>query len=260
VLGFLEAELPWRARCISEKCVSWSLASWPLRPSRSSRQLRLLTYHSRALSEGKRTLVQMVTDVASCRKFATEHLRYAVEQMHGLVERFLVILDHDREHGKRDLDFLDMPTRNAQVESFAVHARALTDFLYDVKRMKPTDALAIDYVPNGWTPPARPAILDTVKPRVGSEIAHLSYKRVGMTDDERQWEYVSVWNALAAVLRAFVAQASPTLLPEDVASAIIGATTNQPPTVRLLTLGAEAITGTNALAGPGTATFRMDAG
>ncbi len=96
-----------------------------------------------------------------CRSFAREHLVYEVEQLHGLVVRFLEILEHDEDHGERDLDFLDMATRNAQVESFAIHARALVDFLYDV-RMKATDAIAGDFVPTGWTPPKKPLSLSSV--------------------------------------------------------------------------------------------------
>jgi hypothetical protein len=145
---------------------------------------------------------------------------YEVEQLHGLVERLLQIRKHDDAHGDRDLDYLDMATRNAQVESFAMHTRALIDFLYH-PRKKPTDAVATDYTPPGWRPPEKLSSLKIVNTRVGTEIAHLSYKRVGITDEERQWPYLRVWLDLSPALQSFAEAASPDLLPAEVASRIL---------------------------------------
>jgi hypothetical protein len=201
-----------------------------------------------------------------CRSFASEHLIYEVEQLHGLVTRLLQIREHDEGHGGRDLAYLDMPTRNAQVESFAIHVRSLLDFLYDV-RGKTTDAVARDYIPAGWTPPEKPPSLDPVKSRVGKEIAHLSYNRIGLTDVKRQWPYLQVWLDLAKLLRAFAQGASPELLPADVANSILGLT--EPPRERLLNWdlnweAVAALSATNPLPqgelipqpGPGKATYR----
>jgi hypothetical protein len=178
----------------------------------------------------------------------------------------LLIREHDEGYGGRDLAHLDMPTRNAQVESFAIHVRSLLDFLYDV-RGKSTDAVASDYIPAGWTPPDKPASLDPVKSRVGKEIAHPSYNRIGLTDVTRQWPYLQVWLDLAKLLRAFAQKASPGLLPSDVAKSILGLT--EPPRETLLNGGLSweavaALSVTNALPhkdlipepGPGTATYR----
>lgn len=186
-----------------------------------------------------------------------DHVVYEVEQLHGLIVRFREIGEHDREHGERDLDYLDMATRNAQVDSFAIHVRALVDFLYD-QRGKDTDVIASDYVPTGWTPPKQPESLRSVKPRVGKEIAHMSYRRVGMTDEQRQWRYVQVWHDLSTILRAFVAKASTDLLPKEVTLSILACLPPKAERLRLVTSwqAAESQTATNRI-GPGTATYRL---
>ncbi len=83
----------------------------------------------------------------------------------------------------------------------------------------------------------------------------MSYKRVGMKDRDRQWQYVQVWRDLAKLLRAFVTQTSADLLPRKVSHSILELTEVRH-TVTLTRLGANAITGTNAFPGPGTATYR----
>jgi hypothetical protein len=192
-----------------------------------------------------------------CRRFATEHLVYEVEQLHGLIVKFLEIRAHDDDHGDRDLEFLDMATRNAQVESFAIHTRALLDFLYGVRR-QPTDAIASDFVPRGWNAGSKPKILDSVKPRVGSEIAHMSYRRVGLTDAERQWHYLEVWDALAATLTRFANDASADLLPRKVSQSILRLAAAPRLPVQPPGSFATPATATNALPGPGTATHRPE--
>jgi hypothetical protein len=191
---------------------------------------------------------------------------YELEQLHGLVERLLQIRKHDDAHGDRDLDHLDMATRNAQVESFAIHVRSLIDFLYDVKRFD-TDAIASDFVPDGWSPPEKPASLDPVKSRVGQEIAHLSYTRIGLNEINRQWPYLQIWNDLGIPLRAFARSASPDLLPTTMANRILGLTEPSGqkefafvfPTDSVMEL---ALSATNpmperdVIEGPGTATYR----
>jgi len=72
------------------------------------------------------------------RAFA-EDLVYEVEMVAGLTKVLRGALAHDYEAGKRDHD---LPTRNAQVEAFAVHVRLLLDFFYEPSNVKPDDALA----------------------------------------------------------------------------------------------------------------------
>jgi hypothetical protein len=158
------------------------------------------------------------------RGFAKDHLLYEVEMFSLLTARLLKALAHDAEAGKRDLDWLDIETRNAQVESFAIHTRALLGFLYEPRHSKPDDAMASHFVPDGWKPPPLRPALQRVGPRVGKEVAHLTYGRLRVDEEAKGWPYGQIWLDVAAVLREFLAQASPELLPEEVARKIHGLT------------------------------------
>jgi hypothetical protein len=155
------------------------------------------------------------------RDFARNHLLYEVEMFSRLTARLLVVLEHDAKVGRQDRDWLDIETRNAQVESFAIHARALRGFLHEIPKPHPNkpDALARHYA-HGWNPPALGPTLDVVADRVGQEVAHLSYGRLRIDEEAKGWPYGQMWLDIASVLQQFVAQASPELLPEDVATTI----------------------------------------
>jgi hypothetical protein len=155
------------------------------------------------------------------RAFARDHLLYEVAMLRLLTDRLLAARDHDQAAGTRDLAWLDLATRNAQVEAFAIHARAALGFLHEVPKPKPNkeDALARHYAP-GWEPPPLTPTLSKVPDRVGQEIAHLSYGRRTLEEEARAWPYGEIWIDVAAVLRRFAEQASPELLPEDVARLI----------------------------------------
>jgi hypothetical protein len=74
---------------------------------------------------------------------------------------------------------IDQNERNALLESFTVHARCLIDFFW--KTPKGDDASAAHFCPDGSWERARGTIPDEVSkvnPRVGKEIAHLTYARL----------------------------------------------------------------------------------
>jgi hypothetical protein len=153
--------------------------------------------------------------------FAREHLLYEVWMLRGLTDRLLEVLEHDERVGKRDLDWLDMVTRNALVEAFTIHARLLIHFLYEPSHVKPDDALARHYVPEGeWTPPELTGELERVGRRVGKGVAHLTYDRLLVTEETKGWRYGKIWEDIATALRAFAERASSELLPADVAERI----------------------------------------
>jgi hypothetical protein len=202
----------------------------------------------------------MQTREAKLRAFAKEHLLYEVEQVHALTERLLRILDHDTAAGKRDLGFLDMETRNAQVESFAIHARALLDFLY--ADPQGDDVSARHYVVGEWLPPPMTDSLRVVRKRVGKEIAHMTYHRVKLSVEARPWKYAAIWHDLSTALRDFTAQAASERLPKDVARRIAVLAAPEPAVPRFMHYAATATHGLFAPGatrvadgGPGTATY-----
>jgi hypothetical protein len=192
------------------------------------------------------------------RAFAEEHVLYEVWMLRGLTDRLLEVLAHDREAGGRDTGWLELPTRNAQVESFAIHARALLEFFYKPDRPRPDDALARHYCPRGWEPPKVGESLEVVKQRVGKEVAHLTYGRALLTEEARLWKYAAIWLDLATVLRTFLEHASPDLLPAETANRLRDLAERpvlEPPAVTIYAASARQSSTSISEGGPGTATY-----
>jgi hypothetical protein len=160
------------------------------------------------------------------REFATKHLDYEVGMLAGLVEHFREIRAAIDAAGDGEPKIpADDVTRNAQVESFAIHARTLLEFFYR-KRPNPKypdDAFPGDFFdgPEEWKRlrPPKTASLADVEERVGTDVVHLSYARLDRVD--KTW-LIDLWYDLAAVVRAFVKSASSERLPPDVRARILG--------------------------------------
>ena len=94
----------------------------------------------------------------------------------------------------------DQPIHNALVESFAIHARNVLHFL-DPTGAKASDVLAEDFLadPRHWKRErgALPQQLESVRRRVGKQVAHLTYDRSTTTPDDREWKYLEIGKALA---------------------------------------------------------------
>jgi hypothetical protein len=97
--------------------------------------------------------------------------------------------------------------RTALLDSMAIHARSLFHFAYPEGMISPDDILAADYVPDWATKcPPWPKSLDAVKKRVCTEVAHLSYERLGLKEEEAlQWPLVELHRAITAMVQAFYA-------------------------------------------------------
>jgi hypothetical protein len=129
------------------------------------------------------------------------HICYEVKML--LMTDLLLLREQDNPRDRNSPP--DWTIHNALFESHTVHARALFAFFFQGPN-KPEDAVASDYV-RDW-PRIRPkpaAILNTVSPRVGKEIAHLTYGRLAYkTDDERQWRFTEITKALVIVLNQWL--------------------------------------------------------
>lgn len=148
---------------------------------------------------------------AEARIFASDHLLYDIEMVAGLVERLrrhrVLLETTPRSAGALANELFDLAGRNADIEAFGVHARALVDFLYGSPRHE--DAVAADFFDDAaaWRRlrPKKPAALSNINARVGAEIAHLSFRR---SAPAKTWPYEAIWRALADVLRVFVENAT----------------------------------------------------
>jgi hypothetical protein len=86
--------------------------------------------------------------------------------------------------------------RNALVESWVIHLRAQLDFAYPPKSVNPEDVVAADFFDNSdeWDA-TRPVLSKTLargRDRANKEIAHLSYKRIDINHEDKQWHFVAL--------------------------------------------------------------------
>jgi len=107
---------------------------------------------------------------------------------------------------------------NAVLESFTVHGRNLLDFLFAV-RPREDDVIAQDFLdgPENWDS-ARgemPEALKDLNRRVGKEVAHLTYARLGVTPDKKPWSFLAIAGAMETVMKKFVALVPGTRLSPE---------------------------------------------
>jgi len=147
----------------------------------------------------------------------------------------------------------DRVVQNTLIESFALHARSLTAFLY-AEKPKHDDVIADDFLDDDYAwqrnrPPMHD-LLNTVHPRVGKEVAHLTYSRIGITDEQRRWPFVQIAVEINLALREFLA-----LLPlgfsRPPTTALLAAA--QVPPGLITEVGSKGLSGENK-PGPGNAT------
>lgn len=138
--------------------------------------------------------------------FAEQHLLYELEMLTRVAYRL-----HDHPPIRPD-----PIVESALIESFAVHARNLLSFFYDEPR-KEDDAVAGDFV-SGWQAPGLPADLRDLAVQVNKQIAHLTYTRARLTEQQQRWYVAKIGRALAEIMDEFVDQAPAELLSQKFTS------------------------------------------
>jgi hypothetical protein len=147
---------------------------------------------------------------------ASNHVAYGLNQLAQAAER-LARAEPDR--------IADPIIRNALIESFVGHVRPLMEFFdSNAAKAHDDDILAIDFFDDARTwfnlrPPPH-TDLDGIRDRVNKQLAHLSYRRNGISEDDKRWPFVAIARALEPAATAF-ARAVPqsrlgALWPEDV--------------------------------------------
>lgn len=136
------------------------------------------------------------------RAFAEEHLVYEARMLFAAATELT-----NGGHPKH--------ITNALLESFAIHLRALIDFLWE-RDVKPDDALAKDFfeTPNQWQEmrPVIPAVFSSVRKRVGKEIAHITYARLHVEPEAKPWPITEMAQEMHAALAIFIDYADAALL------------------------------------------------
>jgi hypothetical protein len=110
-------------------------------------------------------------------------------------------------------DKLPDVTGNAYLESFAIHARALHDFLYPDAASVSTDVLARDYLMSDDWGGKRPTY--GLKYRVNKEVAHLTYNRLEVTPEAKLWPVQELAKTLDSAMLDFGRLVPERLLCEE---------------------------------------------
>ena len=105
---------------------------------------------------------------------------------------------------------------NSVVEGMALHARNLIDFFYTAPQQDDVAATHFFSDPHVWprVRPACPTVLQEAKTRANKEISHLTYTRLLVTPDDKEWPVGAIIEALDAALDVFCERAD--LLPERI--------------------------------------------
>lgn len=150
----------------------------------------------------------------------SEHLLYEVQMLFRLADRLRAHID-----GKEQLSW---EVEMACIESFAIHMRALEQFVWRDREGDrfPDDAYASDYFPAGeWAELRRRvqrSAIDGLTARTGHEVAHLSYKRSALSSEERSWPFDVIAGVIGRAFRLFLENVSPDVVAGDFESRLRG--------------------------------------
>ena len=127
----------------------------------------------------------------------SEHLHYEVQMLLGSAQALA------------SETTADGTLRNALVESFAIHFRNMLDFLWPDKPKRKSDwVIAADFFPSpsDWEklrPEISQPLLDS-RVRAAKEIAHLTYARLAVEPEEKDWDVRQIANEVTRVVETFI--------------------------------------------------------
>jgi hypothetical protein len=99
--------------------------------------------------------------------------------------------------------FLRSATQRALLESFVIHTRNLIEFFYG-KIKKGDEILAEQFVPTWPTVRTKQtALLEDAQNRAHVHIAHLTYKRLEVINEDNPWPVSNIAQELSAVYEKF---------------------------------------------------------
>ena len=133
------------------------------------------------------------------------------KDLEGIIEHLCYEYDMLRQTSKELSNGLpDGVIKNALVESFTLHARNMIDFLDPPSSVKPDDVLATDFNfikdLNTWNK-ALSKNKDSrkqIKDRCNKEMAHLTYKRIGISEEDKLWPHVKIVSEIECLFTIFL--------------------------------------------------------
>ena len=131
-----------------------------------------------------------------------EELREASDHLHYEVSMFLSLTSVLAER-----TFDEDVIKNATLESFAIHIRAIMDFLYPSNPRR-DDVLAEDFFdsPEQWwnIQPQLSELLKNAKRRADKEVVHLTFARLDVTDETKPWSFIKIAKEIMNIFDTFI--------------------------------------------------------
>lgn len=131
---------------------------------------------------------------SNLQEMAYEHISYEIEMLNFSAEKLT--------RGN-----LSRSENNAFLEDFLLHARCIIDFLYVDGPSRSDDIIAKDFFINAKVYlNQRSPISESLKKlrrRAGKELVHLTYSRLGVTPEIKQWQVTSLWKEINNALSVF---------------------------------------------------------
>jgi hypothetical protein len=101
------------------------------------------------------------------------------------------------------------------LESFTIHVRVLIGFFYS-DDPRDDDIIADDFFtsPGEWQKirPPKTDLLYKAKKRADKEVAHLTYTRLAIAPEQKQWDFVKIFNDLQELIEIFLKSVPANLL------------------------------------------------
>jgi hypothetical protein len=159
---------------------------------------------------------------------ASEHVAYECKMLRRTFE---MLRDLVADKAKMDAT---PGLRQALMESFIIHARALRYFFWTraADRRNNLDVLAVDFVGDWLTKVPASTISDDEYKRMHREIAHISAARFDLKPGEPQWDCGKLLDALSPSIDLFFGTVDSTKLSEDVHKSIERQPAGALPTIR----------------------------
>lgn len=103
---------------------------------------------------------------------------------------------------------------NAMLEAFVLHLRVVIDFLYTRGRhVKDDDVLASDFfdsavqwckIRDGGIRKESRKVFEDARDRADKEMVHLTYSRLKVTPDKKEWAYIKIGNEAWKAIKVFI--------------------------------------------------------
>ncbi len=174
------------------------------------KHLKSLKYKMTTTSNIKLTNEQLL-------QFSKNHLCYEINTLYAAISLFVGYREN-REDG------FSLSVKNLFMEGVILHSRCIYEFLYSEHPRK-DDALAEHFFDSKATwkgiRPSTSKQLSKLKFKTGKKIAHLTYSRLDLSKDARNWDLYIITHELMIVLTIFAENASSKKLDPEVLKTII---------------------------------------